>query len=387
MKDEEPIPRSTMTLKQAIDVYGAESSLVRHLNRNEVLRFLRVSGAAHGISAIAKATGLSRPTVDLALSDLTERGLVTETDRNPSSPRGGRPAREFRFSDRYGCVAAVTLTSHELLVVITDLRDEVVGETRTSFTDFNREPDPVATLGAAVDRALAECSFTADHLQVLVAGVRGVVSADGVLRRSGELPSLVGDKVHRRLRERFACPVLVENDANLATLAEHRNLSGHADVVGLLIDEGIGCGLVLNGELYRGAHGAAGEFFGTDRARPWVGTNAEIRGYAEERELTFTDVFAGARSGDVQARTLVARYAADIADLVRELLVLDPPVIVVGGEIVNAGEVFIEAFREALAPALYSETTIVYSDLGADCLRSGALQVAADWMERKLFHV
>jgi predicted NBD/HSP70 family sugar kinase len=387
MNDEEPIPRSTMTLKQAIEVYGAESSLVRHLNRNEVLRFLRVSGAAHGISAIAKATGLSRPTVDLALSDLTERGLVTETDRSPSSPRGGRPAREFRFADRSGCAAAVTLTSHELVVVITDLRDQVVGETRTSFTNFNREPDPVATLGAAVDRALAEVSFTADQLRVLVAGVRGVVSADGVLRRSGELPSLVGDKVHRRLRERFACPVLVENDANLATLAEHRNLSSHADVVGLLIDDGIGCGLVLNGELYRGAHGAAGEFFGTDRTRPWVGTNAEIRRLAEERGVTFTGVFAAARSGDAQARALVARYAADIADLVRELLVLDPPVIVVGGEVVDAGDVFIDAFREALAPALYSDTTIVYSDLGANCLRSGALQVAADWVERRLFHV
>lgn len=381
------MPRATMTLKQAIDVYGAESSLVRHLNRNEVLRFLRVSGAAHGISAIAKATGLSRPTVDLALSDLTDRGVVTATDRNPSSPRGGRPAREFRFADRSGCAAAATLTRHELVVVVTDLRDQVVGETRTGFADFNHEPDPVAALGSAVDKALASCSFTADQLRVLVAGVRGVVSADGVLLRSGELPSLVGDEVHRRLQDRFACPVLVENDANLATLAEHRNLSGPADVVGLLVDEGIGCGLVLNGELYRGAHGAAGEFFGSDRTRPWVGTNAEIRAYAEERELTFAGVFAAARSGDVQARTLVARYATDVADLVRELLVLDPPVIVVGGEIVDAGDVFIDGFREALAPALYSDTTIVYSDLGADCLRSGALQVAADWVDRKLFHV
>lgn len=387
MKDEELITRSTMTLKQAIDVYGAESSLLRHLNRNEVLRYLRVSGAAHGISAIAKATELSRPTVDLALSDLTERGLVIETAQNPSSPRGGRPAREFRFAAGSGCIAAVTLTSHELSVVIADLRDQVVGESRISLADFNREPDPVECLGAAVDRTVAEFSFTADQLQLVVAGVRGVVSADGVVQNSGELPSLVGDEVHRRLRARFACPVLVENDANLATLAEHRNLSGPADVVGLLIDDSIGCGLVLNGELHRGAHGAAGEFFGDGRTRPWVGTNAEIRSHARKHSLTFTDVFAAARSKRGPARTLVTRYAADIAELVRELLVLDPPVIVVGGEVVNAGDVFMDAFRKALAPALYSDTRIVYSDLGATCLRSGALQVAADWMDRKLFHV
>jgi predicted NBD/HSP70 family sugar kinase len=387
-KDEEPGSRSTMTLKQAIDVYGAESSLVRHLNRNEVLRYLRASGEAHGISAIAKATDLSRPTVDLALSDLTERGLVTETAAlSASSPRGGRPAREFRFAARSGCLAAVTLTSHELCVVVADLRDQVVGKARTTFADFNREPDPVESLGAAVDRAVAELSFTPEQLQVVVAGVRGVVSADGVVQTSGELPSLVGDEVHRRLRERFGCTVLVENDANLATLAEHRNLSGPADLVGLLIDDGIGCGLVLNGELYRGAHGAAGEFFGDDRTRPWVGTNAEIRRHAKRHKLTFTDVFAAAEAGRGPARTLVTRYAADVAELVRELLVLDPPVIVVGGEVVNAGDVFMDAFRKALAPALYSDTTIVYSDLGADCLRSGALQVAADWMDRKLFHV
>ena len=179
----------------------------------------------------------------------------------------------------------------------------------------------------------------------------------------------------------------MENDANLATLAEYRNLSGPADVVGLLVGDGIGCGLVLNGELYRGAHGAAGEFFGEDRTRPWVGTNNEIRAYAQERELTFTDVFAAARSERGRARTLVIRYAADIAELARELLVLDPPVIVVGGEVVNAGDVFMDAFRTALAPALYSDTRIVYSDLGADCLRTGALQACADWMDRKLFHV
>lgn len=387
MKDEERISRSTMTLKQAIDVYGAEASLVRHLNRNEVLRFLRVSGEAHGISAIAKATDLSRPTVDVALSDLTERGLVTETVQNPSSPRGGRPAREYQFAARSGCLAAVTLNSHELSVVVADLRDQVVGETRSTFTDFNREPDPVRTLGEAVEQAVAEFSFGMEQLEVVVAGVRGVVSADGVIQTSGELPSLIGEKVHRRLRKRFACPVLVENDANLATLAEHRALAGPANVVGLLIGDGIGCGLVLNGQLYRGAHGAAGEFFGSDQARPWVATNADIREYAKERELTFADVFAAARSSRGRARSLVTRYAADVAELVRELLVLDPPAIVIGGEVVNAGEVFMDAFREALAPVLYSDTTVVYSGLGADSLRSGALQVAGDWIDQKLFHV
>src|SRR5690606_4779408 len=196
----------------------------------------------------------------------------------------------------------------------------------------------------------------------------------------------VGPDAHRRLTEQFACPVLVENDANLATLAEFRNLAGPADVVGLLIGEGIGCGLVLNGELYRGAHGAAGEFFGDDRDRPWVATNARIRDHAKRRGRTFEAVFAAARD-EAPARELVARYARDIAALVRELLVLDPPVIVVGGEIVAAGDVFLDAFREALAPVLYSDTKIIYSDLGADCLRVGALQVAADWMERKLFQV
>jgi predicted NBD/HSP70 family sugar kinase len=312
---------------------------------------------------------------------------VIESVQNPSSPRGGRPAREYRFDARSGCVAAVTVTNHEVLVVIADLRDQVVGERRIEYADLNREPDPPGCLRAAVDQALADFSFAPDRLRVAVLGVRGIVAAGGVIQTSGELPSLVGEEVHRRLRDSFPCPLLVENDANLATLAEHRNLDGPSNVVGLLVGEGMGCGLVLNGELYRGAHGAAGEFFGDDRSRAWAATNTAIRDYAKQHRLTFTEVFAAARVKRGKARTLVARYATDIAERVEALLVLDPPVIVVGGEIVEAGDAFMDAFRAALAPVLYSDTKIIYSDLGADCLRAGALQVAANWTDRHLFQV
>ncbi|WP_152365519.1 ROK family transcriptional regulator [Microlunatus speluncae] len=386
MRAEETSP-PTLTLKQAIDVYGAETSLLRHLNRNEVLRFLRTSGEAHGISAVAKGTELSRPTVDLALRDLTERGLVIESVQHPSSPRGGRPAREYRFDARSGCVAAVTVTNHEVLVVIADLRDQVLDERRIRFADLNAEPDPPAGLRAAVDDALAGCALPPERLRVAVIGVRGIVSDGGVILTSGELPSLVGEDVHRRLRDSFPCPLLVENDANLATLAEFSALNGPSNVVGLLIGEGMGCGLVLNGELYRGAHGAAGEFFGDDRSRAWSATNQAIRHHAKDHDLTFTEVFVAARQKRGRARTLVTRYATDIAERVEGLLVLDPPVIVVGGEIVEAGEVFMDAFRAALAPVLYSDTKIIYSDLGADCLRAGALQVAANWTAHHLFQV
>lgn len=379
--------RPTLTLKDAIDVYGAETSLLRHLNRNEVLRFLRKSGEAHGISVVARETELSRPTVDLALRDLAERGLVLETTQTVSSPRGGRPAREFRFDAWAGCVAAVTVTNHELLVVIADLRDQVIGERRVRFDDLNQEPDPPACIKAAVDHALSECAQTPDGLRIAVIGVRGIVSAGGVIKVSGELPSLVGEEVHRRLTESFDCPVLIENDANLATLAEHRNLAGPDNVVGLLIGEGLGCGLVVNGELYRGAHGAAGEFFGEDKSRSWTATNRAIRDYGKQRDQSFAAIFRTARLKPGRARTLVARYAGEIAERIGALLVLDPPVIVVGGEIVEAGDVFLAPFRAALEPYLYGDTKIIYSDLGADCLRSGALQVAADWMDKQLFQI
>lgn len=387
------------TLKQAIDQYGAESSLLRHLNRNEVLRFLRDSGDAHGISAIAKETGLSRPTVAVALGDLGDRGLVTEAMQGPGSPRGGRPARVFRFNGRAGAVAAVTVNHGEVTVLVADLAKQVIGETRRQSPDINREQDPVGFVVAAVTDCLDEHKLGLDQLHAVVAGVRGVVDGEGVIKTSGDLPSFVGPEVQRDLQKRFGCPVVVENDANLATLAEYGSLreglpgrgrkepaDGPDDVVGLLITDGIGCGLVLNGNLYRGAHGAAGEFWGGE-SNAWVATNKAISAYAKEHELTFAEVFTAAGEGRREPRKLVHMYAADVAELLSGLLVLDPPVVVIGGDIVNAGDVFMDALRSALKPHLPPGTEIVYSDLGAECLRSGAFQMACDWLEAELFRV
>lgn len=376
-----------LTLKQAIDLYGAETAILRHLNRNEVLRWLRNNReTGHPISAIVTATELSRPTVNVALADLAERGLITDSVTPTTSPRGGRPARLYQFNARSGIVAAVTLARHEITVVIADRGEATLSEARRTFENLNHEPDPIACVGREVKTAISDLDLGVDQLEVVAIAVRGVVGQDGVIQVSGDLPTFAGPKAHKKLLRQFPCAVLIENDANVATLAEHRALSGPDDVVGLLIGDAVGCGLILNGELYRGSHGGAGEFF-ADEKRGWVATNQAIRDYVDQRGMTYADFYATAAKSPGRPRSLVTKYASDIATLARGLLVLDPPVIVIGGEIVHAGDVFIEPLREKLMPNLYSDTRIVYSDLGAECLRSGALRLAFDWVEAQLFKV
>lgn len=372
-----------VTWGQAIDVHGSEPSLLRHINRSQVLRLLRDEGQAMGISAIGQATRLSRPTVELALADLIAQGTVLETGPTKGSARGGRPARSFRFAARSGCVVAVTVQRLQVSVDVFDLRQVELTSRVWSVGDINDEPDPIGFVQSAVHQTLDEQSLAHDLMRVVVVGVRGIVAEGGRVTVSGDLPSFTGEAAHRDLLSRFSCPVIVENDANLAALAEYKQLGGPLDVVGLLIGEAVGCGLILNGELYRGAHGAAGEFFGPDA--PWETTRRRIKDEVIARESSLVEFFSLANSGDHVARDLVVEYAVAIARLTRSLLLLDPPVVVIGGEVVHAGNTFLEPLRGELMPDLYRDTEIVYSELGSDCHRVGAQQLAFDWFDESLF--
>ncbi|TDE11451.1 ROK family protein [Jiangella asiatica] len=371
------------TWGQAIDVHGAEPALLRHINRSQVLRLLRDAGEAMGISAIGQATRLSRPTVELALADLIARGTVLETGHTKGSARGGRPARSFQFAARSGCVVAVTVQRRQVSVDVFDLRQVALMRQVWPLADINEEPDPIGFVQAAVHQVLDERSLAPDLMRVVVVGVRGIVAEGGQVTVSGELPSFTGDAAHRDLQSRFSCPVIVENDANLAALAEHKQLGGPLDVVGLLIGEAVGCGLILNGELYRGAHGAAGEFFGPDA--PWATTSQRIKTEVVARGSSLSEFFSLADGGNRMARELVVEYAVAIARLTRSLLLLDPPVVVIGGDIVHAGKTFLEPLRRELMPDLYHDTEIVYSELGSECHRVGAQQLAFNWFDDHLF--
>src|SRR5688572_31235756 len=191
-------------------------------------------------------------------------------------------------------------------------------------------------------------------------GTAGVVT-DGPLTQSPHLPRIEGSNVAELAGEALHCPVAVENDARCFTLAEARYGAGRGarDVCGLVLGTGVGCGVMIGGRLHRGASAQAGEVYHIQlRGRSvehFVAGAGIVRGYvaaggAAQAELDAAQVADRARAGDAAALAAWRSFGEDLAFLCEAVIALiDPEVIVIGGSLSRAGDLFKPALAAPLA--------------------------------------
>ncbi len=248
-------------------------------------------------------------------------------------------------------------------------------------------------------------------------GVPGLVDRDGVLRFAPNLPGVVEFPVQARLMERLACAVTVGNDANCALWCEFvlGAAKGTSDAVLVTLGTGIGAGIVMDGRLHRGAHGFAGEpghmqidpngppcpcgrrgcweRFASGSGLGRLARDAAAAGRAHRVvELAGGDpeavrgehVTRAALDGDDQAvaimRDFAWYFAVGVANLVN---ILDPDVVVVGGGLTDAGELFLAPARAAfaelvLAPDHRPAVPIVSAAFGPEAGAIGAALLARE---------
>lgn len=229
---------------------------VREHNRYAVLHALRELQSATR-AELARETALSVPTVTTIVSELGELGVVAEGDPAPSV--GGRPARLHHLVATARNVLALDLSGEQLRAGRVDLLGEVTD--MEGARDLQLGPLAYQRLEewvlAAIDREEA-AGFTVSALAVAVPGV--VDQASGQVRLA---PALGWDHepVGALLREATGLPVLLENDVNAVALGEllRGAAMGRRNVLYLALGSGVGSALVIDGVLYRGANGAAGE--------------------------------------------------------------------------------------------------------------------------------
>lgn len=239
----------------------ADQTTVRRANLAVVLR--RVAAARTCSRAqIAAETGLTRGTVSSLVGDLIGRELVRETGAT-TSPRGvGRPGAVLELADVVAGVGLEVNVDH-LAVCVEDLTGAVRYERRVHRDNRGSSPRPVLDRLGEVARAALEAAardgLRPAGISVAVPGLVEQASGTVVLAPNlgwSDVP------VAAELMDRLALPVQVENEANLAALAEHwaGAAVGLDDFVCVFGEIGVGGGVVLGGRLYRGAHGYGGEF-------------------------------------------------------------------------------------------------------------------------------
>jgi predicted NBD/HSP70 family sugar kinase len=242
-----------------------------------------------------------------------------------------------------------------------------------------------------------------------VVGSPGVLDPDtGRLRYAANLPGWGRAGLVDELRGALTPSLAIDNDTNLAALGERAYGRGRdlADFVYLSIGTGVGMGLVVGGELHRGARGAAGEVGFLPLAGGGLGASAPSatpRGALEDaaaaggivrtgREmgmkgaLTAERIFTAAAAGDATARATVAREAERLAVVVAAVAaIVDPGLVVLGGGIGANADVLLPELEQAVAGLTPLRPPIVLSDLGADAIVLGAIATALDTARELVF--
>jgi len=363
---------------------AARPGLIRTLNEQLLLEQMRGNGPVSR-SELASASGLSKPTVGLALVSLERDALVQPAGRRAGNR--GRSALLYEIRRDAGFVLGLDVGRQFVRGAVADLGGTVrVRESRPARSSSGVAR--VRELASLARELLQDAGVeSAGALLQTVVGSPGIVEPEGrALRLAPNLPGWERPSVLRELRRLLGPETTIENDVDAAAVAERDH--GHGRDVSTFafvsVGTGVGMGLVLDGKLHRGAHGAAGEIGFlplADGALESAASSAAVVKAARDRGARLRSarsVFAAAAAGDGRACEIVAGEASFVAHALGSIVaVVDPELIVLGGGIGRA-----PGFADAVARELARFSPVVPeirpSALGDDAVVDGCLAVGGD---------
>lgn len=381
-----------------VETPGSQSSLHR-ANLERVVRAVRLAGSLTQ-AEIARTTGLSAATVSNIVRELRDSGIVQVT---PTSA-GGRRARSVSLSGDAGIVVGVDFGHTHLRVAVGNLAHQVLAEEAEPL-----DVDASATQGfdraeALVKRLIDSTGLGVGKVIGVGLGVPGPIDVDsGALGSTAILPGWAGTNPKEELAARLGVPVSVDNDANLGALGELVWGTGRGvkDLAYIKVAGGVGAGLVINGHIYRGPGGTAGEIghITIDESGPVCrcGNRGCLETFTAARhvldllrtshgpDLTIERMVQLAREGDPGCRRVIADVGRYIGTGVANLCnLLNPSRVVLGGDLAEAGELVLLPIRESVAryaiPSAARRLSVLPGALGGRAEVLGALALVLNEM-------
>jgi predicted NBD/HSP70 family sugar kinase len=330
-----------------------------------LLRHVR-TGRARSRAELVALTGASRNTVSARVDQLIAANLLEEGGRGWST--GGRPPTLLQFNSRAGCVLAVDMGATSVDVAVTDLSAEILASAGHPI-DIADGPELVlAEVERLAQQVLAEAGLTPGDVRAVGVGVPGPVEFS--TGRPSHPPIMPGwhDYPIPATFSHYDCPVYVDNDVNVMALGEIGIAGSLQDVLVVKVGTGIGCGVIVDGRVYRGAQGSAGDIGHIYVAQPDGRTvicrcgqenclEAIAGGGALLRDAvaaglpveTVRDVVQLAAQGDGAALELVRNAGRTIGTVLAALVnFFNPHRIVMTGGVAQAGVPLLAGIREAV---------------------------------------
>jgi predicted NBD/HSP70 family sugar kinase len=374
----------------------ARSNTIRNINRQIVLNYVR-ERAPISRAEIAQETALQRSTVSLIVDELKGRGLIEEFEGEST---GGRPPTLLRLRAADAVAIGVDLSTRVTVVGTSDLAGRVLEQ-----EEFLTDPSSKETLDRIVEcaRRLIKKGIDIEGIGISVPGLVDTETGSALFvpRFKWRDWSVAED-----VRIATGLPVTVDNDANAMALAElwfgRPEIRAVRDFIMILVEEGLGTGIVFDGQVYHGVVGAAGEF-----GHMIIGTNAPVacasgsrecwEAFASERaalaryatlsgcpddhgELSFAEIMDRALDGEAPAKAALLETAHFLGIGISNLIKgLSPEAVIVGGQIARVWPIIGEELKNAvdensICRGLPS-ASIIASTLGANPRLMGALSL------------
>ncbi|NMC30518.1 MAG: ROK family transcriptional regulator [Pelolinea sp.] len=373
-------------------IQRADRDLMRGINRSIILNVIKAHGPISRAD-IAHLTGLSPATVTSITGLLIEEDLIFEKSTGDSS--GGRPPILLALNPRGGFVIGIKLMESQAVAALTDLNATVIEKTNVELrnTELTSVIDELVLL---VENLMKNNKIPKKRLFGVGIGLAGVIdSVNGILRKS---PFFGWKDVPFRdlLDVRLKVPIFLDNDVNTLTLGEKWLDNGvHADnYVVITVGRGIGMGIIINGQIYRGKGGGAGEFghLVVNQNGPVCdcGKRGCLESYLGDQALvmrakhevdpsieSIDELIQMAAGGNIAAGKLF-EWAGDLLgqELANLINLLDPKLIIISGEGVRMGDPFFSSMRAAIqknaVPELFENTEIRINTWGDDVWARGA---------------
>ncbi len=360
--------------------WSPSTQIVKNLNKHAVLDLIRFTPCGISRAELAQRMDLSRAAMTAIANDLLESGVVRESESR--SRHNGRPPIILEINPARGFVAGIDMGASHISVILADFSAQVIDEVEVPF---NIAAPPKVCLDQASDLLvdlLKKHELTASSLKAIGLGVPGPIASEaGMVLAPPIMPGWDGYPIQASLEEKWNLPVSLNNDAELGAIGEWAYGAGRGEnfLAYIKVGTGIGSGILLNGQVYRGATGSAGEIghltieengplceCGNVGCLEALAGGRAIARQAKEairkgnrtllaslgpiEEITARDVASAARRGDLVAQQIISRAGSYLGIAIAGLVnLLNPRMVIVGGGVAQVGDLLLQPIRDTVA--------------------------------------
>ena len=355
------------------------SKNVKNHNKHAVLDLIRFTPGGISRVELADELALTRAAVTPIVKDLMDDGIIREAERRSST--NGRPPVILEINPDRGIVAGIDMGATHMTIIVANHAAQVLSEKEISL-DISAGPKIcIEQADAVLKEVLAKINANISDLDAIGVGVPGPIVAEaGMVLAPPIMPGWDQFPIRDTLQKRWNCPISLSNDAELGALGEWAAGAGRGvlNLAYIKVGTGIGAGILINGQIYRGAGGSAGEIghITIDENGPMctcgnqgcleaiasgpaiarqareaveAGKRTELANIQPQNNITVRNVIELARKGDLISQQILFKAGSQVGIAVAGLVNLfNPNMIVIGGGVPYIGDLFLGPVREAV---------------------------------------